>query len=499
MDINVIAGAIQESDTDAILISLYEDVTRLEGITKAVDKALGGAINNLIATQDFTGSLGEVAVLYTQNAIPARRVLLVGLGKQEELDNEVVRQAAAHAILQCQELNITRAATILHGVESGNLAAAEAASALVEGTLLAVYEYETKPKEQDTVTTLEIMVADKSTVTTVEAAAKDAQHLAAGVTVTRELVNAPPNICTPTYMAEIATQVAEDANLRIQVLERGQMQALGMGAMLAVAQGSDAPPRFIILEHNADRAAELDSIVLVGKGITFDTGGYSLKQPGSMTTMKTDMAGAAAVIGAMRAIGALDLPLHVVGLAPACDNMINGSAYRPQEVVTASNGTTIEIVSTDAEGRMLLADALVFAKRFEPVAAVDIATLTGACVTALGKVAAGLFCTDDDLQQALLAAAEATEERLWPLPLYDEYEELLESMVADLKHSAGTAGTGVGVSAMFLKRFVDFPAWAHIDMAGMASNAPNNKPYTPKGATGYGVRLFVEFVRQWAS
>ena len=273
------------------------------------------------------------------------------------------------------------------------------------------------------------------------------------------------------------------------------MQALGMGALLAVAQGSDTPPRFIILEHNPGRAEELPSIVLVGKGVTFDTGGYNLKTGDGMANMKTDMAGGAAVIGAMQAIAALKIPLHVVGLVPAADNMINGSAYRASEVVTASNGTTIEIVSTDAEGRMLLADALVFAARFKPVAVVDIATLTGACVVALGGAAAGLFASDDGLRDQLLAAGGTTQEKLWPLPLFPEYEKTLELQVADMKHSGGRMG-GVGSSAMFLKHFTSYP-WAHIDMAGMASGA-KDIPYSPEGATGYGVRLLAEFVRGWA-
>jgi leucyl aminopeptidase len=269
-----------------------------------------------------------------------------------------------------------------------------------------------------------------------------------------------------------------------------------MGALLAVARGSDTPPRFIILQHNGERADELDSIVLIGKGITFDTGGYNLKSGEGMGSMKVDMAGAAAVIGAMQAIGALGVPLHVVGLAPAADNMISGHAYRPQEVITASNGVTIEIISTDAEGRMLLADALVYAARFKPAAVVDIATLTGACAVALGGVAAGLFSTDDGLRDALLAAADATAEKLWPLPLFPEYEKTLESQTADIKNS-GRRGSGVGSSATFLKHFVSYPAWAHIDMAGLAVEAKDN-PYVPgKGATGFGARLLTEFVRTW--
>jgi leucyl aminopeptidase len=313
------------------------------------------------------------------------------------------------------------------------------------------------------------------------------------------MVNLPPNICTPSYMADVAREIADEVGLRVEVLGREEMEVLNMGALLGVAQGSETPPKFIILEHNAEKADELDTIVLAGKGVTFDTGGYSLKSSEGMGTMKSDMAGAAAVIGTMRVVAALDVPLHVVGLAPAADNMISGRAYRPQEVVTASNGVTIEINSTDAEGRMLLADALVYAGRYEPVAVVDIATLTGACVTALGAgIAAGLFSTDDALRDALMAASEATAEKLWPLPLFPEYEKSLKSSTADIRNN-GKRGSGVGSSATFLKHFVSYPAWAHVDMAGMALGASNGHPYiTERNATGFGVRLLTGFVRRWA-
>jgi leucyl aminopeptidase len=374
-----------------------------------------------------------------------------------------------------------------------------AAQAVTEGSLLALYAYrgqKTDDAPKALPETLELMVEAEPERPAAQRGVAAGDAIAAGVTLTRDLVNLPPNICTPVYMAEAASQIAETLGLRVQVLDREQMEGLGMGALLGVAQGSDTPPRFIILEHNADRADELDTIVLIGKGVTFDTGGYSLKSKEGMGTMKGDMAGAAAVIGAMRAVGALDVPLHVVGLAPASDNMISGRAYRPQEVVTASNGVTIEIISTDAEGRMLLADALVYAERFKPAAVVDIATLTGACYTALGGVAAGLFSTDDTLREALLSAADTTTEKLWPLPLFPEYEKAIESETADIKNSGGRGG-GVGSSAIFLKHFVAFPAWAHIDMAGLGFGGKDN-PYVPgKGATGYGVRLLTEFVRRW--
>ena len=501
--IQVVSGAIQNSDADTIIVNLFED-TQPGGATSAVDTALNGAISALIAGGDFTGKAGQTVVLYPGGAIPARRVLIVGLGQRDHFDAdpaEAVRRAAATAIQKARDLGAERVATILHGAGAGGLSAEVAAQAVVEGSLLGLYRYhgqKTEPPKPPDPHTLELTVFEPTDLPAVQRGAHTAETIAAGVVLTRDLVNLPPNICTPTYLAQTATQVADEVGLRVEVLGRKQMEALKMGALLAVAQGTDTPPQFIILEHNADRAEDLDTIVLVGKGVTFDTGGYSLKSKEGMSTMKTDMAGAAAVIGAMRAIGALDLPLHVVGLAPASDNMIGSHAYRPQEVFTASNGVTIEINSTDAEGRMLLADALVYAGRFNPVAVVDIATLTGACVVALGRgMAAGLFSTDDRLRETLLSAAQATAERLWPMPLFPEYEKQLKSQTADIRNS-GERGGGVGSSATFLKHFVDYPVWAHVDMAGMAFDIPEN-PYIPaKSATGFGVRLFTEFVRRWS-
>ena len=503
MDLKVVAGAIQASDADAIVVNLFEGV-QPGGATKAVDDGLGGAMRDLIEGGDFTGQAGQVAVLYPRGALPARRVIVVGLGPRDDFATgaaEAVRRAAACAIQKARDLKARRVASILHGAGAGGLSVEVAAQATAEGSLLGLYTYrgqKTDEAPEALPQVLELMIFEERDVPATQRGVDAGSAIAAGTTLTRDLVNLPPNICTPAYLAQVAGQVAGEVGLRIEVLERKQMEALKMGALLAVAQGSDTPPRFIVLEHNGGRGRELDTIVLVGKGVTFDTGGYVLKPQEGMNDMKTDMAGAAAVIGALRAIGALGVELHVVGLAPAADNMISGHAYRPQEVVTASNGVTIEIHSTDAEGRMLLADALVYAGRFQPAAVVDIATLTGACVTALGKgVAAGLFSTDDALRERLLAAAAATAEKLWPLPLFPEYEKSIESQTADVKNSGGRTG-GVGSSATFLKHFVAYPAWAHVDMAGMAFGDQDN-PYVPgKGATGFGVRLLTEFVRGWA-
>jgi len=502
MEVQAIPGAIQESDADAIVVNLFED-TQPGGATKAVDEALSGAIHDLIDGGDFSGKAGQVTVLYPRGAMPAHRVIVVGLGPRDDFDEDpadAVRRAAANAIQKARSLKTRRVSSILHGAGAGGLSIEEAAQATAEGSILGLYDYrgqKTDEPPEALPKLLELMIFDEQDMPTAERGADAAHAITAGVTLTRDLVNLPPNVCTPAHMAQVASDVAEEVGLRVEVLGRKEMEALHMGALLAVAQGSDTPPRFIILEHNAERAEELDTVVLVGKGVTFDTGGYSLKPKQSMKGMKTDMAGAAAVIGTMYAVGKLGVPVHVVGLAPAADNMISGHAYRPEEVVTASNGVTIEINSTDAEGRMLLADALVYAARFQPAAVVDIATLTGACVIALGGgVAAGLFSTDDGLREALMTASAATAEKLWPMPLFPEYEKVIESQTADIKNS-GERYDGVGSSATFLKHFVDYPAWAHVDMAGMAAEAKDN-PYTPgKGATGFGVRLLTEFVRRW--
>lgn len=497
--VKAVHGPIQAAEVDTIIVNLFKDA-KPGGAAGAVDEALSGAINDLIDGGDFKGKSGDIAVIYPRGVLPAKRVLVVGLGKKDEFDIESVRTVAANAIKKAESLNATNIATILHGAGSGGLEIEDAAQAITESSLLTLYNYrgqKSKNNSDSRVESLDLIVLDEKDIPTVGTGINAGIAIAEGTIVTRDLVNLPPNICTPIYMAERAEKMAADSGLRVEILEKKQMETLKMGALLGVAQGSDTPPRFIILEHNADKKDSLDTVVLVGKGVTFDTGGYSLKTRDGMVGMKSDMAGGGAVIGAMKAIAALEIPLHVVGLVPAADNMVSGNAYRPQDVLTASNGVTIEIISTDAEGRLLLADALVYAGRYKPSAVVDIATLTGSCVVALGGKAAGLFTIDNTLRDTLLAAGDATQERLWSLPLFPEFKDDLKSDTADTKNSSGGRG-GASTAAMFLKNFVDYPAWAHIDMAGMSGNA-GKKPYAPKeGASGFGVRLFVEFVRQWA-
>jgi leucyl aminopeptidase len=492
MEWQLTQDALETADVDALIVFRFSDDTPEAAFT-TLDTALSGALADLVAVGDFTGEAGQVAVFYPRGAIAARRVVAVGLGDREAFTLDDLRRVAATGARKARELKARSIAMPVVGEPTGG------AEAIVEGATLALYDFRGQKGEAASPS---IDVARLHAPAESESGLRAAAAIAAGVRVTRDLVNQPPNICTPAYMAQIAAEVAEAANLKFEALERRQMESLGMGALLGVAQGSDTPPTFIILEHNAARAAELPTLVLVGKGVTFDTGGYSLKPRDGMVGMKADMAGGAAVIGAMRAIGGLNVPLHVVGLVPAADNMVSGKAYRPQEVLRASNGVTIEIISTDAEGRLLLADALVFARRYEPAAVVDIATLTGACVVALGTAAGGLFATDDALTAQLRAAGDRTGERVWPLPLYPEYNKQIKSQVADVKNSGGRFA-GAATAAAFLQHFVDFPAWAHIDMAGMAGiegMGGSDTPYLPKeGATGYGARLLADFVRNWSA
>jgi leucyl aminopeptidase len=499
MIINVIQGDIEEIEVEAIIVNLFEDVTEPGGATGAVDRVLGGAISELIAGGDLRGKAGEVAVLYPRGAIPAKRVLVVGLGKSEALNLEGVRRAAAMGVKRACDLNAKTVATIIHGAGVGGLELEEAAQAVIEGSLLGLYRFDA-PRQSEPVNqveTLTIVEQDATRLVQVESGVRAAESIAQGVFLARDLVNLPPNVATPTHMAEAARQIASAHGMALTVGDREWAAERKMGGFLAVARGAGEPPYFIVLEHNADRT-DLDTVVLVGKGITFDTGGISLKPAEKMEEMKSDMAGAAAVLGAMSVVGALDLPLRVIGITPCTENMPDANGYHPADIITISNGKTVEIISTDAEGRMILADALVYAQQYKPKAVVDLATLTGACVIALGEmVAAGIFCTDDWLQDKLVASGTATYERLWPLPLWDDYKAKIRSLVADMLNSGGRYG-GVGGSAIFLKEFTDYP-WAHLDMAGMALITKKilETPYVSLGATGYGVRLLVDFLRRW--
>ena len=501
MEIQVKAGGIQAEDAPLIVVNLFEGVTEPGGATGAVDKALGGQIRALVAAGDFRGKRNETAVLYPAVPIPAQRVLIIGLGKEEKFDLDGVRQAAGAAAKKARDLGITRFSTIVHGGGRAGLDLEDAAQAMVEGTILALYrfrQHKTEPDEDERpdVEAVTLVEFSEEKVPVVERGARTGQAIAEAVSMTRDLVNQPANYATPTVLAETAQQLAADFGLHCQVLNREQMAELGMGALLGVAQGSEQPPKFVILEHDAGR--DLDTIVLVGKGITFDSGGISIKPSEHMEAMKSDMAGAAAVMGALRAAAALDVPLHVVGLMPATENLPSGRAIKPGDVLKSLSGLTIEVINTDAEGRLILADALAYAQRYQPQAVVDVATLTGACVVALGEITSGLMGTDPELVARIKAAGEKTAEKVWELPLFEEYGEQLKSDVADVKNVGGRPA-GAITAAFFQSKFATGMPWAHLDIAGKALSDKERNPYTPKGATGVGVRLFVQLLRDWGS
>lgn len=501
MDIQLKQANITEVTADLIVVNLFQGVTHPGGATGAADRALGGAISDVIAGGDFTGKSGEALVLYTRGAIPAPRVLVVGLGESAKFDLAAVRAASATAARKARDLGAKTVATIVHGAGIGGLDPAGAAAALAEGSLLGLYRYagyrskppvDWKPDPE----TLLVVERGGDHLPAFQAGIARGQAVAQGVALARDLVNTPANYMTPATMAERAEALARETGLKFQALGRAECKALGMGIFMAVAEESEEEPKLIILEHNADKP-ELPTVALVGKGVTFDSGGISIKPSEEMWKMKGDMAGAAAVIAALGVAARLNLPLHVVGLAPCTENLPGGRAQKPGDVFTGMTGKTMEVISTDAEGRMLLADALAYVARFNPAAAVDIATLTGAQAIALGPQAAAVFANSDDLAGKLLAAADASGDRLWRLPLYDEYAEAIKSQVADVKNSAGRFA-GVGISAKFIEHFTEGYPWAHVDMASM-SWSEEDKPAQPKGATGYGVRLFTALLERWNS
>ena len=519
MQITVVQKQIQALPADALIVNLFEGATGPSGATGAVDSALGatdgvpgdGSIGKLIKLGDFRGRLNEVAVLYTNGLIPAPRVILVGLGRRDELTTERVRQASGAAARKARDLGCKRITSVVHGGGMGGLDVRAAAQATVEGVLLGAYQFRTyKSSEGKQIDELTLVEFNPARIAPVTAGAHDGETIAGAANIARTLISRAPNDLHPASLAGFVSDMAARVGLTCTVLTEREIADLHMGGVMAVAQGSAQPPRFVILEHTPASAEPGDSgsapganvapLVFIGKGVTFDTGGISLKDSTGMESMKGDMSGAAAVIGALQAIGELNLPRRVIGLLPLVENMPGERAFRPGDVIAMMSGATVEIISTDAEGRLILADALHYAKRLSPRGVVDLATLTGASVVALGEAtAAALFSNDDAWARVVLAAAGACGERLWQLPLYPEYADRIKSDVADMKNSAAR-NAGVGASAYFLRRFVEsthdgeaYP-WAHIDMAPMMFS-PETKGYQPKGAIGFGVRTLVELAR----
>ncbi|MCL4505720.1 MAG: leucyl aminopeptidase [Chloroflexi bacterium] len=510
MKINVVQKQIQALPADALIVNLFEGVTIPAGATGAVDSALGatdgipgdGAVSRLIRLGDFKGRHNEVAVVYTNGMIPAPRVILAGLGRKEHFSLDRVRQASGVAARKARDLGCKRVTSVVHGGGMGGLDVRAAAQATVEGALLGAYqfrEYKTNgDSELKEIADFTLVEFNPGRFQAVNQGARDGEIIASGANTARTLINRPPNYLSPGMLADYCIEMAARVRIACTVYTEKEIAENKMGGLQAVSQGSANAPRFVILDSMPGGRGQ--PLVYVGKGVTFDTGGISLKDPAGMENMKADMGGAAAVIGALQAIGELGLPQRVIGLVPLVENMPGGRAFRPSDVITMMSGTTVEIISTDAEGRLILADALHFAKRYEPGGVVDLATLTGASIVALGEgIAAGLFSNSEKWAERILQSARQCGERMWQMPLFAEYGEKIKSDVADIKNSTGRTA-GVGTSAYFLKRFVetehnkDAYRWAHVDMASMMFST-ENKGYQPRGAIGYGVRTLVELAR----
>jgi leucyl aminopeptidase len=494
MDIKVQTAAMESTAADMHAVFIFTCEIPQDSLAE-IDRTCDLGISSLITAGEFKAKLGEFVVLRPHGAGNIKRVLLIGLGEKSAYSPEVLRRACGTAVREVIKLELGSLA-VQHW-PLGSLAAEDFAQALVEGVILGSYTFNThkttaNPQKQLSMLTILTNEADSAGV---QQGAAVGQIIADSVCLARDLSNEPGNYLTPTMLSETTEKVAAEVGLKAEILGEPQMVELGMGALLGVAQGSEEAAQFIILEHHAGRM-DLPTYVVVGKGINFDSGGISLKGADGMQAMKGDMSGAGDTLAILRAAVLLNLPLHIVGLMPCTENLPDGRAYKPGDILKSMSGLTIEVQSTDAEGRLILADALTYAKRYQPKAVVDLATLTGACVIALGNSIAGLMCNNSTLTSQLQQAAKVTGEKIWELPLDEEYNELLDSDVADLRNIGGRPG-GTITAGLFLARFASDYPWAHLDIAGKELSEKVNG-YTVKGGTGFGVRLVVAWLRSMA-
>lgn len=478
--------------THGLVLFLF-DAEKAGRATARVDEALGGLISRIVKRGDFKPRPGAVHLLHPGAGIAAERLALAGLGKRGEFSLNRLRQGAARTAAALRAAGATDITLVMDGLGRDHEDVGQAA---VEGCILGLYRflrYKTDDENgaRTEVRTVTLAADAAASVAALARGAKIGAAVAESATMARDLVNTPAADMTPAVIAAKARELGRRHGFRVRVLERRDMERLGMGGVLGVAAGSAQPPKFIILEYR--RGGKSPSIVLVGKTITFDSGGLSIKPAENMDRMKYDMSGGAAVLGAMRAAALLKLPLNITGLLPAAENMPGGGALKPGDVLTTFSGRTIEIVNTDAEGRLILSDALAYACTYKPSVIVDIATLTGASTIALGPEAIPLLGTDDAMLERMRMAGDETGERVWELPLWEEYYDLIKSDIADMKNAGGRAA-GVITAAALLSKFVQDRPWIHLDIASTAW-ADKERPYTPKGSTGIGVRLLTQFLR----
>ena len=485
-------GAPEMRATPCIAVGVYAG-RKLSAAANALDRAAQGALQEVLRRGDMDGKSGTTLLLYRVPGVAAERVLLVGLGEEADLREREYREATRAAVKAAQETGAGVLTLCFGELKAGRRDAAWKARQAALVAAECAYRFDSmksKKSEPRPLARVELL----TTARDASAAARglsQGQAIGAGVSLAKDLGNLPGNVCTPAYLAEQARKLGKEWKLEVEVLERKEMEKLGMGSLLSVAQGSRQPPKLIVLNY-AGGQKKAKPLVLVGKGITFDSGGISLKPGPEMDEMKFDMCGAASVLGALRACAELKLKINVVGIIPASENLPDGAASKPGDIVTSMSGQTIEILNTDAEGRLILCDALTYAERFEPEAVVDIATLTGACVIALGHVASGLYSNKESLARELLAAGDEAHDRAWHMPLWDDYQEQLKSNFADMANIGGRPAGSV-TAACFLSRFTKKFDWAHLDIAGTAWKSGKDK-----GSTGRPVPLLVSFLMKRA-
>lgn len=495
MDFEIVSSPIAELETECLVVAVASDATLTAPAAEA-DEASSGYLKEILAAGDISGKNAQTLLLHKVSGLKASRVLLLGIGKETDRNNRNYRKAVKAAMGVIKSTGVSSATFALGSDLSDDKDFYRQLRHLVEWSGNELYRYdETKSKKADPLKLEQISIhAAEESGDLAEQALLDATAIVNGTSLARDLGNLPGNICTPTYLADQALELDDEfEELTTTILEEEEMAELGMNCLLSVGHGSDQPSKLIVMEYKGGEEGEAPH-VLVGKGITFDTGGISLKPGAGMDEMKFDMCGAASVFGAMTALCEMALPINVVGIVAAAENMPSGRATKPGDVVTTMSGKTVEILNTDAEGRLVLCDALTYAGKFNPASVVDIATLTGACIIALGHHATGVLSNNDDLAAELMEAGKQAEDKAWQLPLWDEFQEQLDSNFADIANIGGRPA-GTITAACFLSRFTEEYRWAHLDIAGVAWNSGGKE----KGATGRCVPLLSQYLLNQAA
>ena len=495
MKCHVKHAELAQESTDVLVLAGYEDDKSLPKNMQILDKPLHGALHELRHSGEFKGTQNQTVIFHTQGAIAAKRILLVGLGKREDMTLDRIRQAAATCIKRVGQAGAQSCTFSVFGSDTIKISMNAIAKSLVEGAILGRYRFTQYRTGSDNsaqeLTNLTVLAGSASEVPSIKEGVRRGEISGFATSFVRDLCNHPANVMTPTRVVAEARKIAKEKGVTVKVLEKKDQEKLGMGGLLGVSRGSHEPAKFIILEYSG-RGRKSNPIVLVGKTVTFDSGGISLKPSENMEQMKADMTGGAEVLATIRAAAQLRLPLHVIGLLPVTENMPGGSATKPGDILKMLNGKTVEVQNTDAEGRLILADGLAYASRFKPQCVIDVATLTGACAVALGQFAIGMMGTDDELKKEISNAGIEAGERVWEMPLWEEYFEQLKSDVADMRNIGGRGG-GMITAAVFLRQFVEDVPWVHLDIASTDWSA-SERPYIGKGPTGIGTRLLLQFL-----